>query len=110
MRQTPDRDVIDALDDQLDRMNTAAAKGVRVEEGIRRNTFRSSEQASEPLLHLTVLHPSGHGFIAVTERSARFDYAWSGESDDLDIIDDLLREGHLAVEDIEVDVHPDTDD
>lgn len=89
-----DSTIIEQLD-RLDRMNTDAAKGLREMQKIDRNVYHAgAEDADEPFLVLTALFPSDEGMILITDRFESEDYAWSGYIEVLEILDELVEEGH----------------
>jgi len=88
--------MIETLNNQLQPMNLAAARGIRDEYlDIPRKHFRTTDDGTSDHLDVFV---AGGGIIAVTENYESEDSAWSGSIEDQDVIYDLVDEGVLREE------------
>lgn len=90
MNAKTDDVVIDQLN-RMDRMNIAAARGVRNESELDREQWTVDGVDVE--VTIIIAEP---GFVTLVERPDGDDMAWASHAADLKIIDDLIETGDLV--------------
>lgn len=91
MNAKSDDVVIEQLD-RMKRMNIHAARGIRDESELDRETY--SEEGENGTV-VTVIYTEG-GVVIVSDRYELEDIAWASHAVDLKIIDDLVEDGYLV--------------
>jgi len=85
-------EMIETLNDSLREMDVRVARGIRDESDLDRREFETPHDENPDYVDVIF---AGEGIVVVTENFESEDFAWTGDLDDQQVLDDLADEGVL---------------